>query len=115
VLDVNERLKEFLQWWSFFDAFIQIKPVESHPYDYIYKWRLQQEHNMKAANGGRGMTDAQVEKFVDRYIPGYVFFGDGIVQGGLDEQGRHQSPPWLGSGLCIQIGESREVVHVSSF
>lgn len=79
VLDVNERLKEYLDWWTLFDAFIQvwqtartfctaltsnlqIKPVESHPYDYIYKWRLQQEHNMKARNGGKGMSDEQVEK-----------------------------------------------------
>lgn len=111
---------------------IKIKPVESHPYDYIYKWRLQQEHDMKARNGGKGMSDQQVEKcvcllhhgsvpdlfdlrFVDRYIPGYVFFGDGVTQGGLDEHGTHQTPPWIGNGLCIQIGESREVVDVSTF
>ncbi|KAI0687429.1 P-loop containing nucleoside triphosphate hydrolase protein [Cytidiella melzeri] len=114
VLDVNERLKMYLQWWSFFETLIQIKPVESHPYDYIYKWRLQQEHNMKALNGGNGMTDEEVEKFVDRYIPGYVFFGDGVLNGGIDSNGRRQSPPWLGNGLCIEIGEDREVVHVSS-
>lgn len=41
----------------------KLKPVESHPYDYIYKWRLQQEHNMKTANEGKGMTDEQVEKY----------------------------------------------------
>lgn len=40
----------------------QIKPVETHPYDYIYKWRLQQEHDMKSRNGGKGMSDEQVEK-----------------------------------------------------
>lgn len=89
VVEVNERLKEFLEWWKFFDTFIQvglvdrsfvrprdidligffqIKPVEGHPYDYIYKWRLQQEHNMKAKNGGIGMTDEQVEKCVVRIV-----------------------------------------------
>ncbi|GJE91428.1 hypothetical protein PsYK624_075780 [Phanerochaete sordida] len=115
VLDINERLKHLASWWSYFDAFIQIKPVESHPYDYIYKWRLQQEHNMKAQNGGKGMTDEQVEKFVDRYIPGYVFFGDGVTNGQLDKAGGVQRPPWLGNGLCIQIGEGREVVNVSKF
>lgn len=30
VLDVNERLKEFLQWWSFFDVFIQVRTVLLH-------------------------------------------------------------------------------------
>ncbi|KAI0090761.1 P-loop containing nucleoside triphosphate hydrolase protein [Irpex rosettiformis] len=115
VVEVNERLKEFLEWWKFFDAFIQIKPVDSHPYDYIYRWRLQQEHNMKVKNGGKGMTDEQVEKFVDRYIPGYVFFGDGILNGGVDVNGQKQLPPWLGHGLSIQIGEERELMHVSNF
>lgn len=54
-------------------------------------------------------------RFVDRYIPGYVFFGDGVVHGGFDEHGQHKAPPWLGNGLCIQVGEHREVVHVSEF
>lgn len=82
---------------------------------------------MKSLNGGNGMTDEQVVKyvpgqslwmspterafrFVDRYIPGYVFFGDGIICGGQD-----QSPPWLGNGLVIQIGEGRDILDVSSF
>ena len=42
----------------------QIKPVESHPYDYIYKWRLQQEHDMKSRNGGKGMSDEQAAKIL---------------------------------------------------
>ncbi|KAJ3519881.1 hypothetical protein NM688_g9240 [Phlebia brevispora] len=115
VLDVNERLKAYVEWWKFFDVFIQIKPVESHPYDYIYVWRLQQEHHMKSLNGGKGMTDDQVSKFVDRYIPGYIFFGDGIVKGGEDESARSIRPPWLGNGLSIQIGEKRDVLKVDSF
>ncbi|KAI0653513.1 P-loop containing nucleoside triphosphate hydrolase protein [Cubamyces menziesii] len=115
VLDVNERLKSYVSWWDLFDAFIQIKPPEGHPYDYIYKWRLQQEHNMKARNGGKGMSDEQVEKFVDRYIPGYVFFGDGVVSGHEDASGKRSSPPWTGHGLQVQIGEYREVLHVDRF
>jgi D-glycerate 3-kinase len=75
----------------------QIKPSPSHSfpsqYSIIYQWRLEQEHNMKASNGGRGMSDEAVKEsaimffyilpqmltlssFVDRYIPGYIFFGD---------------------------------------
>ncbi|KAI0079258.1 P-loop containing nucleoside triphosphate hydrolase protein [Panus rudis PR-1116 ss-1] len=115
ILDVNDRLKQYVDWWKYFDVFIQIKPDEAHPYVHIYKWRLEQEHNMKAANGGRGMTDEQVRAFIDRYIPGYVFFGEGVVKGTLHEDGARQLPPWIGNGLRIQIDESRNVVDVSQF
>ena len=42
----------------------KIRPEASKPYVPIYKWRLQQEHAMKAQNGGKGMTDEQVKKWV---------------------------------------------------
>lgn len=87
---------------------------------------------MKSLNGGKGMSDEQVSKcvhllslggcrliisfrFVDRYIPGYVFFGDGVVIGGKADDGTPCSPPWLGNGLRIQIGETREVLNVDQF
>ncbi|KAI9062382.1 P-loop containing nucleoside triphosphate hydrolase protein [Trametes sanguinea] len=115
ILDVNERLKSYVSWWDLFDAFIQIKPPDEHPYTYIYQWRLQQEHNMKARNGGKGMSDEQVEKFVDRYIPGYVFFGDGVLAGYEQAPGERTLPPWSGHGLQIEIGRTREVVRVNKF
>lgn len=46
---------------SVLNAF-KIAPPKETPYSLIYKWRLQQEHNMKANNGGKGMTDEQVKK-----------------------------------------------------
>ncbi|KAI0790590.1 P-loop containing nucleoside triphosphate hydrolase protein [Abortiporus biennis] len=112
---VNKKLEEYLVWWNFLDVFIQITPEESHPYIHIYKWRLQQEHHMKSLNGGRGMTDDQIESFIDRYIPGYVFFGDGVTQGRLSEDESRQYPPWKGRGLRIEINEDREIVEVSHF
>ncbi|KAH9834062.1 P-loop containing nucleoside triphosphate hydrolase protein [Rhodofomes roseus] len=115
IVDINERLKEYIEWWELFDAFIQIKPETSHPYSHIYKWRLQQEHHMKSLNGGRGMTDEQVDAFVDRYIPGYVFFGDGITDGGVDASGERRRPPWSGKALAVEISETREVVRSSNF
>lgn len=84
---------------------------------------------MKAANGGIGMTDEQVKKyvqevwvslhcklivsvrFVDRYIPGYVFFGEGVRRGGRVE-GR---PAWEGRGLGITIDQDRRVLETEHF
>ncbi|KAH9036128.1 P-loop containing nucleoside triphosphate hydrolase protein [Lactarius pseudohatsudake] len=124
ILDVNQRLAEYAKWWDLFDVFVQIAPPIESPYVHIYKWRLEQEHAMKATTDGKGMTDEQVKKFVDRYIPGYHFFEAGVVTGGHDPQtGSRLSPPWLPNGetqdsslkfLRITIDGNREVVDVST-
>jgi D-glycerate 3-kinase len=77
-----------------FDTHISIFPKS---YNYVYKWRLQQEHHMKSGNGGKGMTDEEVEKFVDRYMPAYELYK------GTD--GRC-------GGLRLVFGEEREVLSV---
>ncbi|KAG2153284.1 P-loop containing nucleoside triphosphate hydrolase protein [Suillus clintonianus] len=117
VLAVNERLKRYVEWWDALDAFIQIKGPSSAQLSIIYKWRLQQEHHMKAKNGGKGMTDDQVKIFVDRYIPGYVFFGDGVTIGLSGSEGAETErlPSWIGKGLSVTIGDDRELLHVSNF
>lgn len=117
VLVVNEQLKRYVEWWKALDAFIQIKGPSSAQLSIIYKWRLQQEHNMKAKNGGEGMTDDQVKTFVDRYIPGYVFFGDGVTKGLSGGEGTETErlPSWIGRGLSVTIGDDRELLQTSNF
>ncbi|KAJ7039062.1 P-loop containing nucleoside triphosphate hydrolase protein [Mycena alexandri] len=113
VLDVNEALKEYIPLWNFFDVFVQLQPSPSagqSPLSVVYKWRLEQEHHMKARNGGLGMSDAGVKAFVDRYIPGYVFFGDGPSVG-FDSQ----KPRWLGKSLGIRLDDNRIVVGTETF
>ncbi|KAA1470539.1 P-loop containing nucleoside triphosphate hydrolase protein [Dentipellis sp. KUC8613] len=122
VLEVNTLLADYIEWWDMFDLFVQIAPEQTSPYVHIYQWRLQQEHAMKAKNGGKGMSDEQVKAFVDRYIPGYHFFGHGIRVGGIDPRTETPVvPPWLqkdgkgnssGNGklLRVTIGEDRELV-----
>ncbi|KAG6841370.1 hypothetical protein C0991_011710 [Blastosporella zonata] len=108
---VNETLSNYVELWSSFDTFIQIKPTPllKYPSEYsiIYKWRLQQEHNMKATNGGRGMSDEAVKGFVDRYIPGYVFFGDIPPS--------FSAPRWAGRGLKLLIDDERQQLGVETF
>ncbi|KAF9529705.1 P-loop containing nucleoside triphosphate hydrolase protein, partial [Crepidotus variabilis] len=69
VEDVNEQLKSYEEIWQFFDVFIQLKAIPPasatlSKYAVVYDWRLQQEHNMMAMNGGKGMNDAAVISFV---------------------------------------------------
>ncbi|WVQ77976.1 hypothetical protein IAT38_000057 [Cryptococcus sp. DSM 104549] len=86
--------------YPFFSSFIQVEPVS---YDYVFAWRLEQERAMKAKNGGKGMSDEQVEKFVERYMPGYELWKEGIWKEGA---------PWSGKGLRLKYGEGREIIEV---
>lgn len=45
----------------------------------VYNWRLQQEHDTIKASGS-GMTDEEVVKFVDRYMPCYKLYYPQFIQ-----------------------------------
>jgi D-glycerate 3-kinase len=57
LLQINENLRAYEKWYNYFDVFLQIRPTDLH---HVYTWRLEQEHAMKAANGGAGMSDDAV-------------------------------------------------------
>lgn len=95
VTTINRNLKLFAdKIYGYFDVHVSLSPTS---YDYIYAWRTQQEHTMKATNGGKGMTDEEVVAFVDRYMPVYELFGDTTD---------HQPC------LTIHIGPDRSVMYV---
>jgi D-glycerate 3-kinase len=148
VLDVNEKLKEYLAMWNFFDVFVQVggfclshsscfinaplqastRPVSGRvpavrhlqveigagaQYEGA-KWR---KGHVRFRRQGVGDTllgvhciSNKASRFVDRYIPGYVFFGDGPTVGF-----ESQSPRWIGKSLQIRIDHSRVVVDTKSF
>lgn len=103
---VNSLLRNTAeQLWGFFTVFIRL---ELASLSQIYYWRLEQEHAMMSRNGGLGMTDEQVKVFVDRYLPGYELWMEGITQGAFAER-------WKGRGLSLVYGPSREVLEVRQF
>ncbi|KAF8161277.1 P-loop containing nucleoside triphosphate hydrolase protein [Crassisporium funariophilum] len=116
---VNEKLKDYVRIWNHFDAFVQLKPTlpvseGASQFDIVYKWRLEQEHYMKAHNGGRGMTDAAVRSFVDRYIPGYIFFGD-ILSPATGDKDADEAPKRTRKGLTLFLDETRAVIRTALF
>ena len=93
--DIDQRLSRFADAiYPFFDAHIGIRPQS---YGHVYQWRLQQEHSLKASNGGKGLSDDGVRAFVDRYMPCYELYGD-----------RRPSLP----SLVLLFGAAREVLSV---
>lgn len=158
---IERNLREYAELWSYIDAFVQLKPERL---GYVWEWRLevrlgfclagegrpkcgrarssltplppaQQEHNMKAKNGGVGMTDEQVKDFIARcvaatstrfsfriwaqadltdlsasvvrsYMPGYELWLPNVTEG---------DNPWRGRVLQIQLNKAREAVAVENF
>ncbi|KAJ9478118.1 putative ATP-dependent kinase TDA10 [Pseudozyma hubeiensis] len=96
---INRNLEAYTAWYTHFSIFLQIKPTNL---DNVYTWRTQQEHAMKASNGGIGMSDDGVKAFVDRYMPGYHLFLDTI----------QQNDQWKGRSKTITIDLDRTIVDV---
>ncbi|KAJ1539986.1 hypothetical protein HK096_000149, partial [Nowakowskiella sp. JEL0078] len=76
VRQINRNLEDFSkEIYPFFDAngscVIQLIPSEL---DLVYRWRWAQEENMMQKNGGKGMTQQQVDAFVDRYMVAYDLY-----------------------------------------
>ncbi|WVQ77507.1 hypothetical protein IAR50_007193 [Cryptococcus sp. DSM 104548] len=101
--DINKSLREYEDIWRTLDCFVQIRPLDM---SYVWAWRLQQEHSMKADNGGVGMTDEEVRQFIDRYMPSYELFQDGIDK---------ETATWHGKGLRFVVDDKREIVEVQDF
>lgn len=95
---INDQLRGYDLVTHLFDAFIHIDAEDT---EYVYKWRLQQEHQL-IHERGTGMTDEQVVKFVDAYYPAYELFSDGVRNGIL--------PHRPGCQLRLVVGKDRMVI-----
>jgi D-glycerate 3-kinase len=61
--DMNHQLKSYLPLWEKLDSLIVLYPTD---YRYSLAWRKQAERQMIAA-GKSGMTDAEIEEFVNYF------------------------------------------------
>lgn len=62
-LDMNEKLREYLPLWQRLDQLIILEPVD---YQLSKIWRQQAEQEMRA-KGKSGMTDAEINQFVEYF------------------------------------------------
>ncbi|KLT40440.1 DUF1900-domain-containing protein [Cutaneotrichosporon oleaginosum] len=98
--ELNTYLAAFAEAvYPFFSAVVQIEPDS---YEHVFRWRLQQEHEMKDEKG-EGMSDEAVHAFVERYMPSYELWAGGVLDAGA---------PWAGNVLRLRYGKDREVTGV---
>lgn len=84
---INEMLEKYLSLWSYFDYFVCL---ETTSLKNIYEWRLQQEESLrKSRKDTSGMTDDQVIKFVDKFMPLYELFYYHLCANGCVEKKDH--------------------------
>ncbi|ODV79627.1 P-loop containing nucleoside triphosphate hydrolase protein [Suhomyces tanzawaensis NRRL Y-17324] len=79
--DVNENLFQYTKIWNHFDKFVCLETANISD---VYTWRLQQEHALVARTGS-GMSDSQVEAFVDRYMPVYELYYTNMCARGVSD------------------------------
>ncbi|EPY50376.1 glycerate kinase [Schizosaccharomyces cryophilus OY26] len=70
LLWVNEQLARYQPVFEKIDSLVQL---EAQEIKYVYAWRLQQEHTLKTLIR-TGMSDEEVEMFVNNYMPQYILY-----------------------------------------
>jgi len=77
---------------------------------YVYDWRQEQERTLREAKG-TGMTEEQINHFVDRYYPSYEIFvnplRDGVFKSTTER--RASEPDWKGRQLRLVVDMNRKV------
>ena len=90
---VNDALKAYQTVLNdHLDLFIHLDIPTSSALEWVYAWRKEQESQLRLEKGlENAMTDEQVEKFVDGYMPAYELYLEGVRRGvfeGTDKRGR---------------------------
>jgi len=101
---INDALKSYDALTRQLDAFVHIDAADPL---YVYAWRLEQEAGLRAAKG-TGMSDQQVQSFVDDYYPTYELYTDTLRQGVF----KGTKEAWKGRQLRLVVGQDRTVTEV---
>ncbi|KAJ3185101.1 hypothetical protein HDU87_002667 [Geranomyces variabilis] len=96
---LNSAIGPYLPLWHRLNGLIHLHTTDLQN---VYSWRKQQEYSLRATRG-RGLTDEQVDDFVDRFMPGYLIGLDSLL--GAEEAGT------AGPVLRLVIGPQRELLH----
>ncbi|KAJ5503139.1 hypothetical protein N7463_006013 [Penicillium fimorum] len=93
------------------DALIHI---DAENLRFVYEWRQEQERTLRAAKG-TGMTEEQVNHFVDGYYPSYELFTESLCEGAFKPAPHNpsaSSSDWQGRQLCLVVNRNRRVQEV---
>ncbi|KAL4733808.1 P-loop containing nucleoside triphosphate hydrolase protein [Aspergillus similis] len=110
---VNEALKGYDVLTDQLDALIHIDAQDNH---FVYDWRQEQERTLRATKG-IGMTEEQVNHFVDGYYPSYELYSETLRAGAFrpiphSTTASGSSGGWEGRQLRLVVDKGRRVQEV---
>ncbi|KAF3386513.1 putative kinase mug58 [Penicillium rolfsii] len=109
VKTVNDALRQYDALTDKLDALIHIDAQNPR---FVYEWRQEQERTLRATKGN-GMTEEEVNHFVDGYYPSYELFTETLREGVFKP---HHSPAdpsdWHGRQLRLVVNRDRRVQEV---
>ncbi|KAJ9386370.1 hypothetical protein DTO063F5_3633 [Paecilomyces variotii] len=110
VKTVNDALKRYDVLTDQLDALIHIDAENPR---FVYEWRQEQERTLRAAKG-TGMTEEQVNHFVDGYYPSYELFTETLREGVFKPTAGKPVPEadWKGRQLRLVVEKNRRVREV---
>ncbi|EKV15913.1 putative kinase [Penicillium digitatum] len=108
---VNDALRRYDVLTDKLDALIHIDAENPR---FVYEWRQEQERTLRAAKG-TGMTEEQVNHFVDGYYPSYELYTETLREGAFKPAPHNpsaSSSDWQGRQLCLVVNHNRRVQEV---
>ncbi|CAP91662.1 Pc13g05930 [Penicillium rubens Wisconsin 54-1255] len=111
-LDALIHMYELFYHLTYFLSLTNFSDAENPRF--VYEWRQEQERTLRAAKGV-GMTEEQVNHFVDGYYPSYELFTETLREGAFKPTPHNPSasnPDWQGRQLRLVINRDRRVQKV---
>lgn len=71
---INSFLPDYETWYRQLDSFIHLDPKEI---EFVLQWRVEAEQNMRHS-GLSGMSDEEVKKYVQAFLPAYRTYLPGL-------------------------------------
>lgn len=71
LIEPNRALAEYDRWYHHIDAWIVLRALDPN---YVLTWRVEAEERMKAS-GKPGLSRADIEDYIRRFIPAYQTWG----------------------------------------
>jgi D-glycerate 3-kinase len=98
LMQVDEALHLYQSSFTGPDSPLQaLLVLEAQELGYVYTWRLQQEHHLRSMRDGQGMSDEEVEAFIDTYYSSYELYLPALLTRGFFDgvAGAKQGPRQL--------------------